>query len=169
MIRKTKRQKTTRVAREKVSALRRESAETKLRVSILKNDVHVESLIRELGELIEDAQRQVAVTANAALTTLYWQVGRRVRTEVLEGRRAEYGGKLVATIGRQLQSRYGRSFGGKSLHHMIRFAETFPDVEIVSALRRQLSWSHFKQLIYIHDELKRDFYADRKPLASYVR
>ena len=62
---------------------------------------------------VEDAQCQVAVTANAALTTLYWQVGRRVRTEVLEGRRAEYGGKLVATIGRQLQSRYGRSFGEK--------------------------------------------------------
>jgi hypothetical protein len=76
MIRKTKHQKTTRVAREKASALRRESAETKLQVSILKNDAHVESLIRELGELIEDAQRQVAVTANAALTTLYWQVGR---------------------------------------------------------------------------------------------
>jgi hypothetical protein len=69
MIRKTKRQKTTRVLREKVSALRRESAETKLRVAILKNDVYVESLIRELGELIEDAQLQVAVTANAALTT----------------------------------------------------------------------------------------------------
>src|SRR5215469_11156220 len=30
----------------------------------------------------------------------------------------------------------------------------------VSALRRQLSWSHFKQLIYIPDELKRDFYAE---------
>lgn len=50
MLRKTKRQKTTRVAREKVSALRRESAGTHLRVSILKNDVYVESLIRELGQ-----------------------------------------------------------------------------------------------------------------------
>jgi hypothetical protein len=58
----------------KKSPQRRESAETKLRVSILKSDVYVESLIRELGQLIEDAQRQVAVTANAALTTLYWQV-----------------------------------------------------------------------------------------------
>jgi predicted nuclease of restriction endonuclease-like (RecB) superfamily len=129
-------------------------------MNILHNDVYVESLIRELGELIENAQRQVAVTANAALTTLYWQVGRRVRTDVLEGRRAEYGGKLLETIGRQLQSRYGRSFGEKSLHHMIRFAEAFPDAEIVSALRRRLSWSHFRQLIYIPDELKRDFYAE---------
>ena len=83
MIRKTKRQKATRVAREKVSALRRQSARTKIRMNILHNDVYVESLIRELGELIENAQRQVAVTANAALTTLYWQVGRRVRTDVL--------------------------------------------------------------------------------------
>jgi DUF1016 N-terminal domain len=120
MIRKTKRPKTARPAREKVSAVRRQSTETKLPESALTNDAYVKALILELGELIEDAQREVAVTANAALTTLYWEVGRRVRIEVLEGRRAEYGGKLVATIGRQLQSRYGRSFGEKSLHHMIR-------------------------------------------------
>jgi predicted nuclease of restriction endonuclease-like (RecB) superfamily len=43
---------------------------------------------------------------------------------------------------------------------MLRFAEVFPDFEIVSALRRQLSWTHFKQLIYLDDPLKRDFYAE---------
>jgi len=131
-----------------------------VRVNISTNDAYVELLIRDLGEMIEGARHQVAIAANAALTTLYWQVGRRVRAEVLEGRRAGYGEKLVATLGRHLQSRYGRSFGEKSLHHMIRFADAFPDAEIVSTLRRQLSWSHFKQLIYIPDELKRDFYAE---------
>jgi hypothetical protein len=30
---------------------------------------------------------------------------------------------------------------------MVQFAETFPDPEIVAALRRQLSWAHFKLLI----------------------
>ncbi len=43
---------------------------------------------------------------------------------------------------------------------MIRFARAFPRSEIVSALRRQLSRSHFKQLIYVEDELKRTFYAE---------
>jgi len=33
----------------------------------------------------------------------------------------------------------------KSLRHMIRFVRVFPDAQIVSALRSQLSWSHFKQ------------------------
>lgn len=43
---------------------------------------------------------------------------------------------------------------------MIRFAEIYPDTEIVSALRRQLTWSHFKEIIYLDDPLRRDFYAE---------
>ena len=35
--------------------------------------------------------------------------------------------------------------------------------QIVSALRRELSWTHFKQIIYLDDPLKRDFYAEMKP------
>ncbi len=43
---------------------------------------------------------------------------------------------------------------------MLRFAEAFPDREIVSALSRQLGWTHFRSLIYLDDPLKRDFYAE---------
>lgn len=123
-------------------------------------DVQVATLVHDLGQMIEAARTQVAVAANAALTTLYWQLGQRVRTEVLEGRRAERGAQIVSAVGRQLEARYGRGFSEKSLRHMVRFAQAFPEPEIVSALRRQLSWSHFKQLVYIEDELKRAFYAE---------
>ena len=43
---------------------------------------------------------------------------------------------------------------------MLKFAEVFPDSQIVSALMRQLAWTHFLSLIYIADPLKRDFYAE---------
>jgi hypothetical protein len=125
MTARTKRPKTTRAAREKVRAPRRQSTDTKVRVNISTNDAYVELLIRDLGEMIEGARHQVAIAANASLTTLYWQVGRRVRAEVLEGRRAEYGEKLVATLGRQLQSRYGRSFG-ENLPGVSRAIRTAP-------------------------------------------
>jgi predicted nuclease of restriction endonuclease-like (RecB) superfamily len=124
------------------------------------DDRRVVALVHDLGSMIDAARMQVAVAANATLTTLYWQLGHRIRTEVLDGRRAEYGARIVATVGRELERRHGRSFGEKALRHMVRFVEAFPDAEIVSALRRQLSWSHFKQLIYISDGLKRDFYAE---------
>jgi len=109
--------------------------------------------------MIDSARQQLAQAANAALTALYWQIGTPARKQVLDGRRAEYGARIVAAVGRELEARYGAGFGEKSLRHMLRFAEVFPDDAIVSALRRQLSWSHFKQLIYIGDPLKRDFYA----------
>ncbi len=124
------------------------------------DDDEIAALALDLGKMIEAARHQVAVAANAALTTLYWQIGRRVLTEVLDGHRAEYGAQIVAALGRDLEARHGRGFGEKSLRHMIRFTEAFPDPEIVSALRRQLSWSHFKQLAYFEDPLKRGFYAE---------
>jgi hypothetical protein len=47
-----------------------------------------------------------------------------------------------------------------NLRHMMRFSDAFPDREIVYALSRQLSWTHFRSLIYLDDPLKRDFYAE---------
>lgn len=119
-----------------------------------------ERLAAEIGELIDQAQRGVAQAANAALTALHWEIGRRIRDQVLKQRRAAYGAEIVSALGRQLAERFGRGFDEKSLRHMVRFAEAFPDAEMVSALRRQLSWTHSKQLIYLEDPLAREFYAE---------
>jgi len=141
-------------------ARRRLPKKAVLSASLRSEDAQLATLVTDLGQMIEEARRQVAVAANAALSTLYWQIGSRMRLEVLEGRRGEYGAQIVSAAGRQLEALHGRGFGEKSLRHMLRFAEAFPDFEIVSALRRQLSWSHFKQLTYIADDLKRTFYAE---------
>ncbi|ARF90896.1 uncharacterized protein BCN122_III0865 [Burkholderia cenocepacia] len=46
------------------------------------------------------------------------------------------------------------------MRHCIRAAEVFPDEPILSALRRELSWTHLKMLMYVEDSLKRDFYIE---------
>lgn len=120
----------------------------------------LEDLLGDLRKLIDQARESAAVTVNATLTMLYWQVGIRLRTEVLNDERAEYGQKIVATVSRQLTMEYGKGFSEKSLHRMIQFGEVFSDKQIVAALLRQLSWTHFTILIPIKDSLKRDFYAE---------
>ena len=55
---------------------------------------------------------------------------------------------------------YGKGWSEKQLRHCLHFAETFPDEQIVSALRRQLSWIHIKTHMYFDDPLKRDFYIE---------
>ena len=71
-----------------------------------------------------------------------------------------YGEQIVTALSTQLTAEYGRGFSRPNLFHMIRFAEVFPDDKIVYALRRQLTWTHLRELIAIDDPLKREFYAE---------
>jgi len=48
-------------------------------------------LLADVRELIDAARQRVAQTVNAELTQLYWQIGRRISTELLHGQRADYG------------------------------------------------------------------------------
>ena len=118
------------------------------------------ALLADVRQLIDSARTRVALAVNAELTLLYWQVGRRVRSEVLLGERAVYGEAVVKELSARLTADYGKGWSEKQLRHCLRLAETFPDDAILSALRRELSWTHIKALIYIDDALKRDFYIE---------
>ncbi len=118
------------------------------------------ALLSDVRELILVAREQVARAVDSGLVTLYWHIGRRVHQDVLKEKRAEYGEKIVATLSRQWEAEFGRGFTEKNLRRMVQFAEVFSDEQIVATLRRQLGWSHFKEIIPLQDELKRDFYAE---------
>lgn len=73
---------------------------------------------------------------------MYWEIGHYIRTEILEGERAEYGKGIVSTISTQLVQKYGQTFDIHSIRRMIRFAEKFDNLEIVTELVSQLNWTH---------------------------
>jgi predicted nuclease of restriction endonuclease-like (RecB) superfamily len=122
--------------------------------------IGVDRLLGDIRSLIEAAREQTARAINSVLVVLYWNVGTRIRQDLLKEKRADYGDAIVATLSRELSRDYGRGFTEKALWRMAQFAEQFPDGEIVAALSRQLSWSHFVELIPLKDPLKRDFYAE---------
>ncbi len=122
--------------------------------------VPADQLFADIRLLIESAREQTARAVNSALVGLYWHIGRRIREDVLQTERAEYGKQIVATLSRQLAMEYGQGFGPRNIFRMIQFAEYFPEEQIVSALSAQLGWSHFVELLSIEDRLKRDFYAE---------
>lgn len=101
----------------------------------------------------------MAASVNAELTLLYWRIGRRIQTEVLNGERAVYGKQVQAGLSKTLTQEYGRGWSEKTLRHCLHAVETIPE-EIFSTVCRQLSWSHLKLLIYLDDDLKRSFYLE---------
>jgi predicted nuclease of restriction endonuclease-like (RecB) superfamily len=119
------------------------------------------SLFSELKTLIETSKSNIAVSVNAEMTMLYWNIGKRINEEIGRQNRADsYGKQIVATLWRQLTEEFGASFSEKNLRRMMQFAEVFPDEKIVVSLIRQLSWTHIIALIPIADPLKRDFYIE---------
>lgn len=117
-------------------------------------------LLQDLRAMIEQARQFVATAINTRLTTLYWRMGYRIHSEILEEKRAGYGEEIVATLSHQLTKDYGQGFTITGLRRMVKFAELFPDEQIVATLSHQLSWSHFVELLPLKDSLKRDFYAE---------
>ncbi len=118
------------------------------------------SLLTDVRQMILQAREGVARAVDSSLTILYWNVGQRIRLDILKEKRAEYGAEIVSALGRQLEAKFGRGFGRRNLFRMIRFAEVFSDFQIVSSLMTQLGWTHFLHIIALDDPLKRDFYAE---------
>lgn len=117
-------------------------------------------LVSEIKQLIEQSRNRVAVQVNSAATILYWNIGKRIRKEVLKGQRAEYGKRVLSELGKELTATFGRGWGEQQLRHCIRCAEVFTDERILYTLCTELSWSHIRQLMFIDDTLKRDFYTE---------
>lgn len=118
------------------------------------------ALMADVRQLIAEARHRVARAVDSGVVLLYWSIGNRIRRDILQDQRAEYGKQIVAALSRQLTAEFGSGYGEKNLRRMVQFAEAFPDSEIVAALLRQLGWTHFTMLIPIADPLQRDFYAE---------
>ncbi len=119
------------------------------------------SLFSDLAHIIEQGKRQVVAQVNSTLTLTYWHIGKKINEHVLQNERAEYGEKVIAKISRQLEVKYGRSYTLRNVRRMMQFADVFPDIQIVSSLMSQLSWTHFLELLPLKTMDQRSFYAQK--------
>lgn len=123
------------------------------------NNGFINTLMQDLHQIVDNARKNVAFAANQELTMMHWRIGERINREVLGNERAKYGKQIVAQVARQLREDFGtQGFDDKSIRRMMQFASEFTDEKIVSQLARQLSWSHFVEVLPIKDPLAREFY-----------
>lgn len=123
-----------------------------------KNTQH--KLVDDIVALIEESRSFVANTVNTTLVLLYWKIGQRINSDILKNKRAEYGKQVIAKLSEQLIVTYGKGWNVKTLRHCLRSAETYSEELILSAVRRQLGWTHLKTIMYLKDELEREFYIE---------
>ena len=115
-------------------------------------------LLNILVTMINATRKRVAVTVNQELTLLYWNIGKTIRTEILNNKRADYGKSIIDDLSIELTNIFGKGFSKRNLHNFIKFCDLFQDKEIVQTLSAQLTWSHITILLHIDNSIKREFY-----------
>jgi hypothetical protein len=117
-------------------------------------------LLRDLRRIIAEARGTVAQVVNSALVQLYWHVGTRIRSDILQNQRAEYGEEILSTLSAKLVDEFGSGYDVPNLSRMVKFAEYYPDLPIVVTLSQKLSWSHFITILPVKNDLAREFYVE---------
>lgn len=115
-------------------------------------------LLNSIVGLIDQTRHIVAKTVNQELTLLYWNIGKTINDDILKNDRADYGKKLIPTLSLALTDKYGVGFNKRNLQSFIKLNTVIDDITILHTLCAKLSWSHIRNLIYIENPIKREFY-----------
>ena len=116
----------------------------------------MENILEAIRGIIHQGRETVARSINQGLVLTYWNIGRVIVEEEMNGKeRSDYGSYLIKKLSKELVDEYGESFSSRDLFIMRQFFVTFP---IVNTLYSQLTWSHYMTIIRIEDAHKREFY-----------
>lgn len=119
-------------------------------------DTTLQPLLAELAELIRQARQQALRAVDTLQVQTCWEIGRHI-VEFEQGgeARAAYGKKLLPTLAKVLTAEFGKGFDATNLRHMRGFFLAFP---IRDALRRELSWTHYRTLLKLDGDGARQWY-----------
>ncbi len=149
-----------------------------MKTNSLKKDFY-----NSIRNILLQAREQISYTVNVAMVQAYWHIGKNIIEEEQAGkRRAEYGQKLIEALSKKLSKEFGKGFDPSNLMRMRQFYLLFPKSatlrhqsgkkstlrrsgtkiagkqQILAALRRELSWTHYKLLLRVENSGAREWY-----------
>jgi predicted nuclease of restriction endonuclease-like (RecB) superfamily len=117
-------------------------------------------LYQDIQRILSEARKKAYSSINAEMVMAYWRIGKRIIEEEQAGEeRAEYGALLIEDLSRRLSKKFGKGFSIVSLWNFKQLYLTFPAKTIIlSALRRELTWTHYRSIMRVRDPEARQYY-----------
>lgn len=124
-----------------------------------KKNEYYQELVQKISETFSQGQRKAAFSVNSHMIETYWKIGKHI-VEFEQGGnlKAEYGKALLKNISNNLSIMHGRGFSQSNVYLMRQFFIKYPIFQTVSGKFRNLTWSHFCELLPIENEIEREFY-----------
>lgn len=115
----------------------------------------------KVKRLVSTSRTRAVVAASSGMTLMYWQIGKMIldRQDALK-----WGAKVVDRLSHDLKKAFPgmAGFSPRNLKYMRKFAEVWPDVEIVQRTVALVSWrTNISLMDKLHDAVARLWYAQK--------
>ena len=116
-------------------------------------DKHLKN-IKTLIDKNKVYERKVNILKERNKVNTYFNIGKEI-VEAIGNNKPEYGTKLLKEYSSELTKDYGHGYDYSNLYRMRQLYETF---KIFGTLCQKLSWSHYRCILPIKEEGKRNYY-----------
>ncbi len=122
---------------------------------IISAETNAEETYNKVRSSVITAQSHIYTAVNTAMVQAYWEIGEQIFIACGENDRAEYGAGLLKYLSGKLTAEFGKGFTERNLRNMRQFYQCYP---IRHTVCTELSWSHYRVLMRISDEKRREWY-----------
>ena len=123
---------------------------------VLSNRDAIETYTKVRNSVIT-AQSRIYSAVNTAMVQAYWEIGEQIYLACGENDRAEYGTGLLKYLSEKLTAEFGKGFTIANLKNMRQFYRAYQNRYTLCS---ELSWSHYRILMRISDEKRREWYTE---------
>ncbi|MGG9963832.1 PDDEXK nuclease domain-containing protein [Ferruginibacter sp. SUN106] len=140
------------------------------------------NLYGEIKNILQQARETACRAVNFTMVMAYWEIGKRIVEEEQQGKkRAGYGEALIKELSKRLTADFGKGFDERELRKIRQLYLLFsirdpasPELlkeqlkkrqtgvssvfSKIYALRRELSWTHYRLLMRVEDPAARTWY-----------
>lgn len=120
-------------------------------------DSKFEKVYESIKNTLNEARSKAYSSVNFYMVQAYWNIGKLILEAQGGKERAEYGEQIINNLSKELTKEFGKGFTTTNLKTMRKFYSLFQNSH---ALRDQLSWTHYRLIIKLDDDKKRNFYID---------
>ncbi|MHB8836354.1 MAG: DUF1016 N-terminal domain-containing protein [Candidatus Methylomirabilia bacterium] len=106
-----------------------------------------QALYQQIRTVLVQARARAWQSVNAEMVKCYWEIGRLIVEEEQRGKaRAEYGRQIILDLAKRLAIDFGKGFDKSNSWNMRSFFAAYPKID---AVRRELSWTHYRTLLRV--------------------
>ena len=116
----------------------------------------IHRLYETIRSILHKAQQNAYRAVHLHMVHAYWETGRLIVEEEQSGKpKADYGSYLLKRLAEKMTIDFGKNFDERELRKIRQLYLCFP---IRDALRPELSWTHYRSLLRVKNEVVRLWY-----------